>query len=495
MANGLLEYGVTKQDMITFLAYNELDFFVLQMAATFLGITISTIYPEDGIFECSQQIENVEATVLVVDRKGLNLFRSILDDPQYQAKTRLLKMLIELHSKEPSFSHPKSPKTICTFAQLAKNGEGKTLSSIPYFPTKTTDPCVMIFSSGTTGLRKAAVYSHKTFMAGMSDPGSNSQEHYTVLQTYSAAHISTLNGMLSFYQKGYTIVLKHTYEIADYFELIDQYKLNGIIFSPEQIPEMIEEGFREKYDLSSLKLMVYGGCKTAKHMSEKLKAVYNFCPVYEVYGATEFIHSVQNSAKDTSKIGSVGRVAANCELKVIDLDSGSSLPPNQRGELCFRGGACFAGYFKDEKKTKEAVDERGWYHTGDLGYYDNDGDIFILDRIKETFDCDGYFFLPSEIEEFLLTLDSVRAVCVVGVEHVTEGLLPRAYIQLAPGHTTTTTERDILKIVQTSLQSCKWLRAGVKFVDRIPLTHIKKVDRKHFKNLVKHEVIQTKIQV
>jgi len=145
------------------------------------------------------------------------------------------------------------------------------------------------------------------------------------------------------------------------------------------------------------------------------------------------------------KPGNLGRVTANTELKVIDINTGKSLGPNIDGEICVRGTKMFSGYLNNESETKAIIDSDGWLHTGDIGHYNQNECLFITDRMKEIMKYCGGTISPVEIEQFLLTHESVAEVAVVVVKHMTDNQWPRAYVKVKEGKTVT--EEELKKFV------------------------------------------------
>ena len=143
--------------------------------------------------------------------------------------------------------------------------------------------------------------------------------------------------------------------------------------------------------------------------------------------------------------GCLGRPGHNTEMKVIDINTGKSLGPNIDGEICVRSPKHFSGYLNNPIATKEAIDENGWFHTGDIGHYDEKHRFFITDRLKELIKFGTKQVSPTELEQFLLTHESVEEVAVVGVKHETQTQWPRAYVKCAQNKTVT--EEELKKYV------------------------------------------------
>ena len=143
--------------------------------------------------------------------------------------------------------------------------------------------------------------------------------------------------------------------------------------------------------------------------------------------------------------GNVGYVARNLELKIVDINTGQSLGPDIDGEIYLRGPQMFSGYLNNIEATKETIDSDGWLHTGDIGHYDQNERIFITDRLKEMINYTGCAVSPVEIEQFLLTHESVAEVVVVGIKHESETQWPRAYVKVKNGKSVT--EEELKKFV------------------------------------------------
>ena len=146
---------------------------------------------------------------------------------------------------------------------------------------------------------------------------------------------------------------------------------------------------------------------------------YGFITLFPDFGRTEYIEA------------NLGRPAHNTEMKVIDLNSGHSLGPNFDGEICVRGPKLFSGYLNNVLATNDTIDVEGWLHTGDIGHYDEKNRLFITDRLKELIKFGTKQVSPTELEQFLLTHESVAEVAVVGVKHETQTQWPRAYVKCA----------------------------------------------------------------
>lgn len=195
--------------------------------------------------------------------------------------------------------------------------------------------------------------------------------------------------------------------------------------------------YRQKYDITSIRTFMTVGYKFPIAVLLRLKQVFQ-ADFKDVYGATETLATV--APMEEYEPGHVGNLRPNTEMKIIDLETGEALPANKEGEICFRSSTCFIHYLNNEEATRKAFDEDGWYHTGDIGFYDEQQRLHLTDRLKELIKFKYWSVGPLEIENFLETHEKVAGAVVVGVKHATEGSHLRAYIKLREDKTGTEQE-------------------------------------------------------
>ena len=170
------------------------------------------------------------------------------------------------------------------------------------------------------------------------------------------------------------------------------------------------------------------------------------------------------------------------EAKVIDQETGEILGPKGVGEVCIRGQFIMKGYKDNPQATEDMIDPDGWLHTGDIGYYDEDEWLFIVDRIKELVRYKGMQVSPSELEHLLLTHPEIVDAAVIGLQGEMAGELPRAYVVRSPG--SDLNEQQVVDFVNSQVASCKKLRGGVIFLSAIPKLASGKILRRQLKVLI-----------
>lgn len=450
-AASLLKVGLLSTDHIIFYSDNDHEYTVAWFAASYLGLPMNSMKPAVGPYEFGIQAHETGGTVLLFGPSKLSVIKRVFTNEQYREKVKQIRLIVQFDSAtlDPFIvelvSSSADVEEAKTFADVAKLGDGQKLTRMPHFPVANLkkDPFSIFYTSGTSGKAKGVIHSHSTFLAKLINfTLPEKHDGQKIVIPFPLGHISGSLFLTSALDRGMTVLFTGVLSTDQIVTLIARYRVQQYIFTSNAAPHLACGDFTENPDLSCLKVFRYGGSKTSAHLLEAIRKRYD-AEMYEMYGSTEFLGHVSNfrnpsAAKENFKVGSVGDLQPNCQMKVTDLnDPGRNLPPNEEGEICFRGPPCFTEYLKNKEETKAAKDADGWYRTGDVGYYDENGCLYITDRIKELIKYKMYSVFPAFIEEYITQLPEVEAVCVVGVQHTTDGQLPRAYVLLKAGRSLT----------------------------------------------------------
>lgn len=244
---------------------------------------------------------------------------------------------------------------------------------------------------------------------------------------------------------GAQIVLLPKFEEHLFLKTIETYKTNTAFLVPPLLVFLAKSPLVEKYDVSSLLVIACGAAPLSKEISDAVKSRLNIFALRQGYGMSEMTLSVLAQTEGFDKNGSVGTLRPGVWGKVIDPDTGKALCANQQGEMCFKGSAIMRGYVANKQATNATIDSDGWLHTGDVGYYDNDREWFIVDRLKELIKYKGFQVPPAEIEAILLTHPDVIDAAVIGIPDENAGELPFAFVVRKPN--SNLTEKDIINFV------------------------------------------------
>lgn len=200
-----------------------------------------------------------------------------------------------------------------------------------------------------------------------------------------------------------------------------------------------------KYDLSSMHSIICGAAPLGKKLEIEIKNRIGVKIVRQGYGMTEGTFALCTQDDNQHTNGSVGVLYKAVYGRVVDIDTGKCLGVRQAGELHFKGPCIMKGYVGDKLATSATIDDDGWLHTGDVGYYDESGEWFVVDRIKELIKYKGYQVPPAEIEALLLTNPNIKDAAVIGIPNELAGELAFAFTVKQPN--AQINETDVIQYV------------------------------------------------
>lgn len=301
-----------------------------------------------------------------------------------------------------------------------------------YVPRDADDTCVILYTSGTTGLPKGAELTQNNIvmnaMVAQNIMGSREREvHLVTLPLFhtfgQTVHLNA--AVLS----GSTLVLVPRFEPNLVLNLIEKHKVTIFAGVPTMYIGLIHA--KQETNVSSLRLAISGGSSLPKEVISRFESRFNV-PILEGYGLSETSPIACFNHLDCERIpGSVGQPIQGVEVKVVDLE-GNFLPVGEEGEVVVRGHNVMKGYL-DRPEATEAVMKNGWFHTGDIGRFDEAGNMFIVDRVKDMIIRGGFNVYPREIEEVFMTHPAVAMVAVLGIPNEEYGEEIKAYVVLKEG--------------------------------------------------------------
>ncbi|EZA59029.1 Luciferin 4-monooxygenase [Ooceraea biroi] len=245
---------------------------------------------------------------------------------------------------------------------------------------------------------------------------------------------------------------------------------------------LVKFGVLNKYRLPTLKILLFGGAHFRGELQQALVKLLPHTDVILSYGMTDYGGLCARQTK-YSKPGSCGFVCETGRLKVVDPNTGKVLGANKTGEIWAKSSYMMNGYYNNPEATKNAIDSDGWLHTGDLGYYDDDGEIFLVDRMSEFINYRAIKISPAEIEALIQQHPAVLEVAVVAVPHEIDEEHIMAFVAKVPGKEAT--ELNLSDLVEQNMPWYCRLHAGVKFMQRLPRTATGKIAKKELKQIAK----------
>ncbi|GLH14666.1 Luciferin 4-monooxygenase [Gryllus bimaculatus] len=315
---------------------------------------------------------------------------------------------------------------------LVTESHGETEVHLNGHQSETKNVALILSSSGSTGLPKGVMLTHSNIIVALANSAMYTSEKNITLGLMPFSHAYGLLLVLMCLCEGSKVIIVGKFTVDSFISNIQTYHINCLYLVPS--------------------LLV---------LLSKKKAI---------------------PSVDFKNIHHVWTGAAPVSPKVIDINSGEALGPNAKGELCFRGPSIMKGYMGNSDATKETIDNEGWLHSGDLGYYDSDHYFFIVDRLKELIKYQGHQVSPSELEAILLTHSAIQEAAVIGIPDEIYGELPQAHVIKDPA--TNITADEIQKFIAGKVAPHKRLYGGVKFVETIPKTPSGKIQRRELKQRV-----------
>jgi acyl-CoA synthetase (AMP-forming)/AMP-acid ligase II len=339
------------------------------------------------------------------------------------------------------------------------------------------DLIALPYSSGTTGLPKGVMLTHHNLVANICQMEGLCYfyETDTLICVLPLFHIYGLVVVLNMgLYSGSTIVLMPRFDLESFLQAVQDYEVTLAHLVPPIVLALSKHPIVDNYRLPNLKTIFSGAAPLGEDLTRACMDRLGIT-VRQGYGMTEtspVTHSSPAPPLDI-KFGSVGVPAPNTECKIIDLETGAPLGPGEKGEVCVRGPQVMIGYLNNPEATALTIDAEGWLHTGDIGYVDEDGHFFIVDRAKELIKYKGLQVAPAELEAVLLAHPSVADAAVIPYPDDEAGEVPKGIIVLKEP----IEPQALLEFVAERVAPHKRIR-HLEFVDKIPKSPSGKILRR-----------------
>ncbi len=349
------------------------------------------------------------------------------------------------------------------------------------------DLAVLQYTGGTTGIPKAAMLSHANLSANVNQAelwfsngskyGAKQDKMLAVLPFF---HVFSMTVQMNLsIHLGAELVMLPKFDAETTLKTIDQEKPTMFAGVPTLYKALLDHKNCAKYDLSSLKVCLSGGASLPETTAQAWKARVGM-ELTEGYGLSETSPIVTaNPVHGQKKINSIGMPLPKTEVRIVNLEfPDQECPIKVEGEICLRGPQVMKGYWNRPDETAKVMDKDGFFHTGDVGYMDDDGYIFIVDRIKDMINASGLKVFPRKVEEAILQHPNVSEVIVAGVKDEYRGENVKAYIVFKPGQQVP--QADMTKFLKDKLAPYEMPKL-FEYRDSLPKTMIGKPDRKALK--------------
>ncbi|KAL5232247.1 hypothetical protein ABZP36_031023 [Zizania latifolia] len=478
--------GVGRGGVVMNLLRNSAEFVLSFFAASRVGAAVTTANPMSTPHEIANQLSAAGATVVITESMAADKL------PPHGDGTLTVVLIDErrdgcLHFWDDLMASVPDDDLAVLASDVDDDKE--------FDPD---DVVALPYSSGTTGLPKGVMLTHRSLSTSVAqqvdgdNPNIGLNDGDVILCALPMFHIYSLNTILMCgLRVGAAIVVMRRFDLATMMELVERHRITIAPLVPPIVVAVAKSEAAAARDLSSVRMVLSGAAPMGKDIEDAFMAKLPGAVLGQGYGMTEagpVLSMCMAFAKEPFKVksGACGTVVRNAELKIVSPDSGESLGRNRPGEICIRGQQIMKGYLNNPEATKNTIDAGGWLHTGDIGYVDDDDEIFIVDRLKEIIKYRGFQVAPAELEALLITHPCIADAAVVGKQIEPEiGEIPVAFVAKTEG--SELSEDDVKQFVAKEVIYYKKLRE-VFFVDKIPKAPSGKILRRELrKQLQDHQ--------
>ncbi|MEU8674126.1 4-coumarate--CoA ligase family protein [Streptomyces sp. NPDC048560] len=466
IAAALAGAGLRKGDVLALHSPNTIAYPAVFYGATRAGAAVTTVHPLATAEEFAKQLADCGARWIVTvsplldtARKAAALagsVREIFVCDQAEGHTSVLDML------------------------------GSTAPEPQVDIDPAEDVAALPYSSGTTGAPKGVMLTHRSIATNLEQlrpfipmgPGDS------ILAVLPFFHIYGLTALMNAPLRcGATVVVLPRFDLAQFLGAIEKHRISGLYVAPPIVLALAKHPSVGEYDLSSLEYIVSAAAPLDAGLATACSARLGVPPVRQAYGMTELspgTHVVPLSAENPPP-GAVGKLLPNTEMRIVALDDpGKDAATGTDGEVLIRGPQVMKGYLGRPEATADMIDSDGWVHTGDVGRVDEDGWLFVVDRVKELIKYKGYQVAPAELEALLLSHERIADAAVIGVYDADGNEVPKAFLVRRPGGEELTAQ-DIMAYVAERVAPYKKVRQA-EFIDAVPRAASGKILRRELRD-------------
>ncbi|MEX2655633.1 MAG: 4-coumarate--CoA ligase family protein [Acidimicrobiia bacterium] len=459
-AGWLAGRGFGHGDVLGILLPNLPEYFLTFHGAATVGGTVTTINPTYGPEEVAFQLQDSGATLLVT----IPMFVETAVAAAADSNVTDIVVIGETDEHIP-FSE------VLAAEPFGGHAEVDTAEDVVVLP----------YSSGTTGLPKGVMLTHRNLTANMAqtehilrvEPGVE-----RVIAVLPFFHIYGMQVLMNnVIYRGGTVVTMPRFDLPEFLRILQDHAITIAYLVPPIVLALAKHPMVDDYDVSSLRLIFSGAAPLSGELADDARRRLGVA-VVQGYGMTELSPVTHSTPEGSYNPASVGVTISNTETRIVDPATGDDADPGEDGELWIRGPQVMKGYLNNAEATAATIDSEGWLHTGDIGHFDTDGFLYIVDRLKELIKYKGFQVPPAELEGILLTHPAIADAAVIGVPDIEAGEVPKAFVVKAPG--AELDAEEVMAFVADHVASYKKIRM-VEFIDAVPKSASGKILRRELR--------------
>ena len=472
LANALMKLGIEKGDRVGVLQVNCNEYIEAYFATAKLGAIFVPLNFRAKADELSFMISNAEAKLLFLGARYLEMVDGMLPNLQ------TVKECIMLDDRSDGKLH---------YGDLIDSSSSEDVLG----EIEDDDITILMYTAGTTGRPKGVPLTHNRFVSYVLnnvEPASPEIEERNLL-TVPLYHVAGCQAMMAAVYGGRTLVLMRQFEVKEWMKTVQQERATRAMLVPTMLKWIIDDPEFKMFDLSSLKVITYGAAPMPFDVINKAIKEMPWVKFINAFGQTETAstitalgpedHVIDGTEEEREKklrrlTSSIGRPLPDVELKIVD-EEGNPLKTGEVGEILAKGPRIMSGYWRDEEKTAQTLTADGWLRTGDVGWMDEEGYIYLAGRGDDMIIRGGENISPEEVEDVLHSHPKIDEAAVIGVPDPEWGQQPMAVVVLKKGETAI--PEEIIEYCRSKLAGFKRPRSVV-FIDSLPRNPMGKVLRK-----------------
>ena len=470
VANALIAMGVKPKQRIAYLGKNSDIYFELLMGAMKANVVMAPVNWRLAGPEVAFIVDDCKAPVLFVGPEFITQVRNIL--PQLPS----LRTVITTEGGAPDWQD-------FTAWRDAQSGDD------PMVKIEPTDIAIQLYTSGTTGKPKGAMLSHANFVNLVQPGNADEQPEWNRWTTGDVSlvampifHIGGSGWGVVELSHGAKGVIAREFDPTKVLDFFEQFGITKLFMVPAAMQIVVRQPRARTMDFSRLKYMLYGASPIPAALLKECIEVFK-CGFVQLYGMTETTGTIvalppEDHIEGLDRMRSAGKALAGVELAILDTD-GKPLPAGEVGEIATRSNHNMVGYWNLPEATAKTLGPDGWLRTGDAGYMDSDGYLYIHDRIKDMIISGGENIYPAEVESAICDHPDVAEVAVVGVPDDKWGEAVKAVVVMKPGKQATPS--DIINFTRERIAGFKTPKS-IDFIEALPRNASGKILRRHLRD-------------
>ncbi|MEV6697470.1 long-chain-fatty-acid--CoA ligase [Streptomyces sp. NPDC051453] len=420
LAGGLRGLGVGEGDRVAILAMNSDRYHETFFAAWWIGAMVNPVNVRWSPAEIVYSLEDSGSEVLLIDERFLPLL------PVLREQCPGLRTLVYCGEGE-------LPEGMDSYEDLATVSE-----PVEDLRVGGDTPAALVYTGGTTGLPKGVAVTHKALIVsalGTQIQGRNLRPGGTLLVSAPMFHIAAIANWVAYMLMGGTSVFLPAFSAEGVLRAVAEHRVTNLTLVPTMIQMLVDHPDFACYDTSCVRALSYGASAIPVAVLDRAMKAFPGARFSQGYGQTETtvisVLTMEDHLAGGDRLRSAGQPLAHVDVKIVD-PSGKELPRGQAGEILVRGEGLMAGYWNKPEETEQALRE-GWMHTGDAGYLDEDGYVFVVDRVKDMIVSGGENVYSVEVENALARHPAVASAAVIGLPDPQWGERVHAIVVLHSG--------------------------------------------------------------